>query len=262
MTPPYGPWRDRSSDGSPGPITHILCLLVSQVAQIKRLRSPAELFERVWDFLASTSRRQPLLLVLEDLHWSDPASLNLVRFIGQQIEEFPILLIVTYRTDELHRHHLLSQLLPALVREANANRIELRPLEKSALRAIVQDRYQLPDEAVERLVKRLSKFAEGNPFYVREMLRDLEEERVLRPGERHWTLGNLDRTGVPSLVRQVLDGRIDRLGEVNRDRLSVAAVIGQEIPLALWQGVIDAGEEDLLRTIERASEAKLLDVTG
>jgi DNA-binding CsgD family transcriptional regulator len=154
----------------------------------------------------------------------------------------------------------LTQLLPTLVREAGASRIELRPLQEPALREIVRDRYELSDEAMGRLVDRLSHFAEGNPFYVREMLRDLEEERVLRPGERRWTLGNLDRTSVPSLVQQVLEARIDRLGEVTRDRLAVAAVIGQEIPLALWQGVTEAAEDDLILTIERASEARLLDV--
>ncbi len=100
--------------------------------------------------------------------------------------------------------------------------------------------------------------AEGNPFYAQELLRSLEEERVLRPGDPHWVLGNLERVRVPALLQQVVEGRLARLGEMARDHLAVASVVGQRVPLDTWRIVGGMSEGDLLLTVERAVEAHLL----
>ena len=149
--------------------------------------------------------------------------------------------------------------MPALVREAEGHRLDLRRLDEDALRALVAARYRLARADEDRLVAYLERHAEGNPFFATELLRTLEEEALLRRDEDGWTLAALDRVVVPSLLRQVIDGRVARLGEATRKPLALAAVIGQEVPLALWAEVAELDEEAVLDVVERAVEAHLLE---
>ncbi len=100
--------------------------------------------------------------------------------------------------------------------------------------------------------------AEGNAFFTTQLLRALEDEGALRRGDGGWALGDLATVGLPAPLRQVLDVRVDRLGEAARDLLAVAAVIGQEVPLTLWAAVAETDEDGLLDTIVRAVDARLL----
>ncbi|HEU5326868.1 MAG TPA: hypothetical protein VFU78_02185, partial [Thermomicrobiales bacterium] len=168
-----------------------------------------------------------------------------------------MLLLVTYRSDELTRRHPLYALLPLLVREAHAQRLDLHPLDAAGLWALVAPYALLPAHA-DRLVTYLADRAEGNPFFAGELLRTLEEARVLTQDGATWVLGDLGAVGVPPLLRQVIDARVDRLGETTRALLMVAAVIGQEAPLAVWQAVAETDEATLLMVVEEATEARLL----
>ena len=96
-------------------------------------------------------------------------------------------------------------------------------------------------------------------MFATELLRALEEEALLRPSDDGWTLGELDRVVVPPFLRQVIEGRVARLGEATRQPLAMAAVIGQEVPLALWAEVADLDEEALLTIVEQAVDAHLLE---
>src|SRR3712207_4025727 len=138
---------------------------------------------------------RPLVVLLDDLHWADPASLDLLRFLARGLADLPLLLLATYRSDELTRRHPLYQLLPALVREARATRLELRPLDQGGLLALVRAGYALPDEAEARLTTYLAERSEGNPFYAGEVLRAVEEAGILAWDEGGWHLGDLAAVG-------------------------------------------------------------------
>jgi predicted ATPase len=102
------------------------------------------------------------VLVLEDLHWADSASLDLLRFIAHGIDEMPILLLATYRAEELDRRHPLAALVPLLVREAPTERLGLRPLDTAAAQELVRVRHDLAEPAVQRLAAYLIARTEGN----------------------------------------------------------------------------------------------------
>jgi DNA-binding CsgD family transcriptional regulator/tetratricopeptide (TPR) repeat protein len=254
-TPPYGPWveaiaRAPADGGLPAPPDLSGGASTGQAA----------LFAAVRDYLAAVATRRPLVLLLDDLHWADPGSLDLLRVVARDLADLPLLLLATYRADELARQHPLYALLPLLVRESRVARLELHPLADDDLRALAR-RYDLAPPDADRLVAYLRDRAEGNPFYAGELLRTLEEARVLAQVEGRWTLGDLAGVGVPSLLRQVLDARVDRLGDGARTFLATAAVIGQEVPLGLWASVAETDEAALLDTAERAVAARLLDET-
>ena len=109
------------------------------------------------------------------------------------------------------------------------------------------------DADIDRLIAYLQERAEGNPFFLGELLRTLEEGGMLRPTDGGWALGDLRQVRIPPLLRQVIDGRLARLGEEAQRLLAIAAVIGQEVPLDLWAAVAECDEEALLALVEQAA---------
>ena len=256
-TPPYGPWLDlfagsRSVSEIPAPP------VAFAGGSLAAVTDQAALFADVSRYFAELGADRPVLVLLEDLHWADPASLELLRHVASHLRHLPVLLLVTYRVDELTRRHPFAQQLPALVREADGVRLDLRRLDPGALRAMVAARYWLAAADESRLVTYLEQHAEGNPFFATELLRALEDDALLRRVGDQWKLGELDQVVVPSFLRQVIEGRVERLGEAVRQPLAVAAVIGQEVPLALWGEVADLDDEALLAIVEQAVESHLL----
>src|SRR5690606_15742183 len=113
---------------------------------------------------------RPALLVLEDLHWADPSSLDLLRHIGPHLRRWPVLLLVTYRAEELAPGHPFAQHLPALVRETDGRRIDLHRLDQDALRELLAMQVKLPRDDENRLLDYLETHADGNPFFATEIL--------------------------------------------------------------------------------------------
>jgi hypothetical protein len=256
-TPPYGPWVDL--------FLHVPPLAAVPLPEAFAVRgtvgvvpSQMALFAQVLDFFTSLGKRRPIALLLDDLHWSDPASLDVLRFLARSAMAMPLLILVAYRSDELTRRHPLHALLPQLAREAGAERIDLGRLGDAAVRALVRDRYALPAADTERLVDYLRQRAEGNALYVGELLRTLEEAGAVSRDGDGWRLGDLGVGAVPTLLKQVIEGRAARLDDEAQRLLAVAAVIGHEVPLALWAAMAESDEERILQAIERADGAGLL----
>ena len=264
-TPPYGPWLDlfrhypATSDLPPPPP------LLAQLDTEGAIASRDALFVQVQDLLATIAApstavgSRPLVIFLDDLHWADPASLDLLRYLAREFEQVGLVLLATYREDELTRRHPLARLLPLLVRETGAERLSLRALDRAAVRALIDGRYGLAEADAARLVAYLEERGEGNPFFLGELLRALEDEGLLQQDAQGWRLRDLGQARLPSLVVQVIDGRLARLPDEAQELLTIAAVIGQEVSLPLWQAVGNVSEETLLTTIEAAAEARLLE---
>jgi DNA-binding CsgD family transcriptional regulator len=250
-TPPYGPWTEARSQLPPSPD-----LPPFPDAFHTAARSPQQFFAEVRAFFAAAAARQPLLLLLDDMQWADPASLDLLRFLARSLATLPLLLVVNYRPNDLDAHHPFSQLLPLLVREAHAERIDLAPLTAEALRTLMRARYRLgaPDEA--RLVAYLMRRTEGNALFATEMLRALEERGIVATDGV--ALGDLDRVAVPLLLRQIVVGRVARLGPEAERLLGIAAVIGQQVPLDLWMLVGAVEGEAIEAVAEQGLGVRLL----
>lgn len=257
-TPPFGPWVEMIGsyphrDGPAGPAPERVF-----DRELTGITSQAALFRRVLAFIVAACEAQPLVLVLEDLHWADDASLDLLRYVARGINDQRILLIATYRNDEITRRHPLFQILPVLVREADAERLQVKRFVHDDLEQLVDVRYDLADADRSALVAFLQRMSEGNPLYATELLRSLEEDQRLQREGDHWKLASLDRTQIPSLVQQVIETRLARLDHETQRLLEVAAVIGQDVPLNLWSAVSEASDADLADAIEHAVAAGLL----
>jgi DNA-binding NtrC family response regulator/tetratricopeptide (TPR) repeat protein len=177
----------------------------------------ARMFEVVWQMSLEGSRRRPLILAIEDLHWIDKASEAYLDSLVESLAGAPILLLLTYRPG--YR--------PRWLEKSYATQVALSPLapEESAVivRAILSR--AAPDDLVQRLVEK----AEGNPFFLEELARIVDEQGDLPP-----------EGPVPDTIEDVLLARIDRLPDAPRRLLEAAAVLGREVSPrllgAVWEG--------------------------
>jgi len=256
-TPPYGPWIELSAayDTTPGPLP-----LSSLFAPGTATESQSALFVQFRETLRAAATAHPLALVLDNMQWADPASLALLRLLSRDLAAYPVLLIVTYRIEELPTSPAFRNLLPALVREAQPLRLLLHPLDTDAVGVLVRERYAalLAADAT-RLTDYLHRHAEGNPFFIGELLHGLEEDGNLANGADGWAVHDLDGARVPPVLRQVVARRVAKLGDEAERLLAIAAVIGQDVPLSLWTAVGLVTEPALFGVIEGAVSARLMD---
>jgi len=259
---PYGIWRDlcdgyrRTADPAIDPAAP----LGLDPGEVPQGPGQSGVFSRMLDFLRDLAASGPVLVVLEDVHWADPESLELLRHVASRLAGTPILLVLTYRMDELTRRNPFYRQFPALVRESEGNRIDLRRLDRAALAELVESRYALASEPAAAVVGYLAQHAEGNPFFAVELLRALEEQegRGLLWDGAGWSVAGLDEVVVPDLVKQVIELRIARLGDAVREPLAVAAVIGQDVEVDLWAAAAGLDLDALMGIIEQAVDGALL----
>ena len=257
-TPPYGPWAEVLGGYEPTADGPDLPSWFENPEELEKVGSQSALFEETRAFFVAVARAQPLVIVLEDLHWSDQASLDALRYFSRTLSDSPVLIIVTYRDDEITRRDPLYQLLPTLVRESDGVRMALQQLSHETINTFVSSRYCLnaPDEA--RLVDYLAQYSEGNPFFLGELLFELENSVGLKHEDGRWQLSQLDRVRLPQMVGQMLERRIQRLDADRRRHLEIAAVIGHHVDLDLWQEITNATNEELSETLSTTIAARLL----
>jgi len=126
------------------------------------------LFEGLLELLDLLSEERPVVLVLEDLHWADRSTRTFVDFLARSLRRERVVLVLSYRTDEIHRRHPLRTLLSELDRLERARRLELEPFDRDELAEVLADILGEPPSA--KLVERLFERSEGNPLYTEELL--------------------------------------------------------------------------------------------
>jgi DNA-binding CsgD family transcriptional regulator len=199
----------------------------------------------------------PLLLVLEDLHWADQGSLDLLLHVARNLAASRLLVVGTYRDVEVDSAHPLSTTLAELRRVREVPRLHLRGLsteETQRMLSIVADRAVQP-----RLAETVQRQTEGNPLFIQEILRDLVEEGLLDHGDGCPGGESLSDLPVPAGVRDVIGKRFSRLSPDCVRLLTVAAVVGREFRLDTVQQVADVAEEPAVQGLEEATRIGVLD---
>jgi DNA-binding CsgD family transcriptional regulator len=199
-----------------------------------------QLFEGVYQVLARLAERQPVLLIVEDVHWIDLSSRDLLAFLVANARRDPIVLVVTYRPDELHRGHPLRPFLVELERSGRGQRVELEGFTRSEVAEQLQAiAGHVPDGGV---IERIFRRSEGNPFYAEELLASAQDGG-----------GQL-----PASLRDTLLLRVERLSMVTRDVLRAAAIAGRSVDHRLLARVVGVEESALLGALREATDNHLL----
>ena len=192
--------------------------------------------ESVVRFLTAASEEAPLLVVLDDLHWADAASLQLLGQLAHSSVPMAVTVVGTFRDSDLSRSHPLTSLLARLHREPAVQRLPLVGLEDFEIIGLMEAAagHSLPDEGV-ALAHALRRETGGNPFFVVEMIRHLAQEGIFVQGDDGvWRLTvDLDEIGLPTSVREVVAQRVATLGEETERALSMASVIGRDFDLSV-----------------------------
>jgi len=221
------------------------------------------LLNAVTDFLRSMAQNQPLMLMLEDLHWADRGTVDLLVHLARSSSGAPLLVVGTYRDVEVDRSHPLSGALVDLRRVGELPRILLRGLTPDEVQRLINT--ITGQEVRWGFAESLHRQTEGNPLFIQEVLRYLVEEGevVQRDGrwEGRWrTTGELaPELSLPEGLRDVIGKRLTRLSPECNRLLSIAAVIGREFDLAILETVAGAGEEAVLAGLEEAARVGVLE---
>jgi len=214
------------------------------------------LFDSIAVFLKTASQRQPLVLVLDDLHWADQPSLMLLQFVARELSGARLLLIGTYRDVELSRQHPLAEALGELTRERLFQRVLLRGLtEQDVGRFIEMAAGVTPPSA---LVTSVYTQTEGNPLFVTEIVRLLVQEGELGADKVRetdsWTIR------IPEGVREVIGRRLNRLSQRCNEALTVASILGREFTMAQLRPLVeDVSEDRLFEVLEEALAARVIE---
>ena len=276
--PPYWPWvqairsyvREVDADDlrrQMGSSASVMAELITDIKdRLPEVQAPPEiedpdsarfrLFDSIASFLKSASQTQPLVIVLDDLHWSDRPSLQFLEFMARELGQSRVLLLCTYRDMELNRRHPLTVTLGGLARERLYERVLLRGLTESDVGRFIgiASGVQPPQE----LSATVYRHTEGNPLFVTEVVRelvqsgDMAESRI--SGDSTWSVR------IPEGVRDVIGRRLDRLSERANDLLTTAAVVGRDFTLNVMKELAeDTTESQLLDVLDEALDARLIE---
>lgn len=251
--PAFAPWRE------------LLAALPRAAAGADRLPPPFgsaapaqsayQLRQEVAAHLRDVAARQPLLLLLDDLHWADRDSLELLDAVTRSAARAPLLVVATYREEALQRGRPLDDLLPALRRDRPLTALRLDTLAIGSVAAFVAARL---GPCSSELAAYLHDRCDGLPLFLVELLGDLAERQLLPHDDAGRLLPPAAPVDAPMALRHLIAHRIARLDDAAQTLLSVAAVVGDAWDLGAVEALLEWDEEPLLRALEDALAADVI----
>src|SRR6185369_8354910 len=239
-------------DGLIDPATRELARLVPELLDDPRdLPSDAppewaqtRLFDGFVVLLERLGRRRPVALIVEDVHWADRSTRDLLAFLARRLRDEQLLLIVTYRSDELHRRHPLRPWLAELARLPRVEQVDLERFDAAELADQLAAIHggPVPPSLVDLIARR----SEGNPFFAEELL----------------AAGSPEEGALPARLRDVLLGRVGSLSGSAGRVLDAASVAGAAVDHDLLRAVLQIDDEALAVAIDEAISSQLLGPTG
>jgi DNA-binding CsgD family transcriptional regulator len=219
------------------------------------------LFAALTRFFKERTGQQPVLLVIEDLHWCDDISLEFLLSLARSCVAQPLLLLLTYRNDEIQP--ALQRLLAQLDRARLSQELQLAALTRSDIDAMLGTMFDLPESEQARLLDLIYPLTEGNPFFVEEVLTTLVSRGELVSGDSGWQFKpHLDRRSeslpVPRSVQEAVQQRTAYLSADSKRLLSLAAVAGRRFNITLLQEVMRCDESHLLALLKEVMAAQLV----
>lgn len=216
-----------------------------------------DLHAAMWHLLARAGDGRPVLLLVEDLHWASEDMLRLCAALIRETRELPVLIVGTYRPDEITRHHPLSETLVGLSRDRCFEEMRLEPLDRDGVTAMlgaIFDGEPIGDEFVEAVWRRSS----GSPFFVEEICRVLVDRGdVFREGAG-WGRRELEEIELPATVREAILARTRRLPADVVAALQLAAVAGELVEPDVLRIAASLDVDGVRRVLSAAIDAQLL----
>ena len=259
---PFGPWVDACRSGEvTGDEKMLDSLHPTRRAELARLLPEAgaaglprasdsalPLFESVAGLVEQVAAQQPLVLVLEDLHWADEMSLRLLAFVSRRVPAWTVLLVVTARDEELAS--LARRTLDDLARAPAVMPVEVSPLSRPDTALLVRALARVGSDSplVAHVEARVWAMSEGNPFVAVEAMRALDQAS--------------SPPALPASVRDLVARRLDRLSACAQQLAAVAAIIGRRFDFGLLQSAGAIDEREAAEAVEEMVRHRVLQAVG
>jgi tetratricopeptide (TPR) repeat protein len=224
------------------------------------------LYRQLTGFVEAVAATRPVALLLDDVHWADAASLDCLLYVARHTRGARVLLLGTYRDQEVRHQPALRATLLELVHERLVERIAVRPLALDGTAALmsVALRAQAADELAGDLVQVVQRTTQGNPFFVQEIVRALVERGEIAHQDGAWRRAGeqLGEVALPESVRDTLIARVARLSPLAQAVLGEASVLGPVFTLdpLTWMGGWPVGEVEA--ALEEGLAAELIREAG
>lgn len=224
--------------------------------QARRLRlysTVAQVFQRI-------SAERSLLLLLDDLHWADESTLQLLHFLLRQTGMQNVLIVGAYRTDEVIPGTPLAQLVDRAGTQEGCRVVELGSLSEEEMTTLLADR--LGGACSLELAATLHQRSAGNPFFSVQMMQLLQQEGSLRKQDDRWSLATDVQIDLPPAVRDTVARRLRHITSEARSSLALGAVLGREFDYVALEAITDLTEDVLFEALDAADDAGILRETG
>jgi len=276
--PPYVLWseviRNYLEDCNPEQLYRVVgyypgevCKLVPDLANRLRAVPPSvpispeherdRLFEAVSQFVTNISRESPLLVVLDDLQWTDQSSLLLMHYLARGVYRAPMLILGAYRDTDIDEKHVLTSVLTELNRERLLKSLPLKRMSSDDISEMIK-RLLEQDEVPADFCELIYDKTRGNPFFVEEVVKSLKEEEVIYRRENQWKVKEVSKIEFPTTVKSVVKARIGRLGDECQNLLTLASFVGNDFSFESLLGVSGLADDKLLDLMEQMLKTGLV----
>jgi class 3 adenylate cyclase len=248
-----------------GPMSGELAQLFPQLgngAQPASTGDPAQaklrMFESVVTLLDLWARERGLLLVLDDVHWADSSTRHLLDYVARRMANSRVMVLASYRSDELDRRHPLTRMVQVWQRSGAAETVTvdaMTPQQVTEMIAAILDAESVSAELGSLVHTR----SDGNPFVLEELLLEAVDRREIVRTATGWDRRPLDALRLPDTVREAVLLRVGRLDPVHIEVLRAAAVLGRTFEYGLLVDVSEADEGAVLAALEEAVGQQLLE---
>lgn len=234
----------------------------TEISDYQILEGKHRMFETISKIIINISKKKLLVMFIDDLQWADASSLHLLHYLARNISNQSILIIGAYRPEDLDYTngcvHPLQELITRLGSENLFSTMELKRLNLNNTEQIVHNLLEvenIPDDFCELVYNE----TEGNPFFIKEVLRTLIEEGALSIKKEKLVLNIApEEIVIPTSIKELINLRLQRLDEESANLLEYASVIGNEFDLELLTNIMEFQESKLVNILSKMTEARYL----
>jgi len=276
--PPYTIWkevvRDYLDDCTPEQLHRVIGFYPAEIAKLvpevsQKLRSIPQslpispeqeqnrLFEAVSQFITNVSSDTPLLVVLDDLQWTDPSSLFLLHYLVRGVQKTSLLLLGAYRSTDVDAKHPLTPVLMELKRESSPQIFSLKRMSLQDTSELIRQILE-QDEVPPGFCKTVYEKTRGNPFFTLEVIESLKEEEIIHREENKWKIKEISEIEFPETVKNILKARLGRLDEDCMNVLTMASFVGNDFTFEAVSTVTGIEEDKLLKLMDKLFKTGLI----
>jgi predicted ATPase len=215
------------------------------------------LFEAVSQFVTNVAKETPLIVVLDDLQWTDQSSLLLLHYLARGVYRAPLLLFGAYRDTDVDEMHPLQAVLTELNRERLLRSVPLKRMSFDDVSEMIK-RLLEQDDVPREFCELVFEKTRGNPFFVEEVIKSLKEEEVIYREADKWRIKEVSKIEFPKTVKSVIKARIGRLDDECQNVLTLASFVGNDFSFEALCGVTGFEEDKVLDLMERMLKTGLV----